>query len=101
MMQFMTAYTLKTLVSKIFRAILNRLQSDRITESQQNKKFLKVIEASQYFDPEWYLNRNPDVRNAGMNPAEHYLLYGWKEGRCPGPEFDSNAYLDIKETLNN
>ena len=95
MMQFMTAYTLKTLVSKIFRAILNRLQSDRITESQQNKKFLKVIEASQYFDPEWYLNRNPDVRNAGMNPAEHYLLYGWKEGRCPGPEFDSNAYLDI------
>lgn len=33
------------------------------------------------FNPESYLNLNPDVRNAGANPYEHYLKYGEKEGR--------------------
>lgn len=33
------------------------------------------------FDPEAYLDLNPDVKAAGMDPAVHYLAYGAKEGR--------------------
>lgn len=33
------------------------------------------------FDPDIYLDLNPDVRAAGVDPAHHYMLYGCKEGR--------------------
>ena len=44
------------------------------------------------FDPAWYLARNPDVAAAGLDPFEHYLLYGAREGRDPAPWFDTTAY---------
>lgn len=33
------------------------------------------------FDPQLYLEANPDVAAAGMDPAEHYLKHGKSEGR--------------------
>ena len=33
------------------------------------------------FDPVRYLELNQDVRYAGVDPLEHYLIYGEKEGR--------------------
>ena len=33
------------------------------------------------FDPNVYLELNPDVARAGVDPATHYLQYGAKEGR--------------------
>lgn len=45
------------------------------------------------FDPNWYLERNPDVATNGMNPFEHYQIVGWKEGRCPHPLFDPSWYV--------
>ncbi|HZX28255.1 MAG TPA: phytanoyl-CoA dioxygenase family protein [Telluria sp.] len=33
------------------------------------------------FDPALYLQANPDVAAAGVNPLEHYLAHGRKEGR--------------------
>ena len=53
----------------------------------------KTISSSDFFDGEWYLTRNPDVKAAGMDPLEHYLLYGWKEGRDPSPKFGTAFYL--------
>ena len=37
------------------------------------------------FIPSWYLSTYADVRNAGIDPWEHYLENGHKEGRfgCP------------------
>jgi SAM-dependent methyltransferase len=34
------------------------------------------------FDPQAYLAVNPDVLAAGADPAEHYRLFGWHEGRA-------------------
>lgn len=33
------------------------------------------------FEPALYLAANPDVARAGMDPAEHWLMYGMHEGR--------------------
>lgn len=33
------------------------------------------------FSPDDYLSLHPDVRAAGVDPIQHYLLYGIKEGR--------------------
>ena len=46
------------------------------------------------FDREWYLQHNPDVVAAGVDPLEHFLKHGAFEGRSPGPAFDPAAYLD-------
>jgi SAM-dependent methyltransferase len=33
------------------------------------------------FNAQRYLAANPDVRAAGINPYEHYMVHGWREGR--------------------
>jgi Ca2+-binding RTX toxin-like protein len=45
------------------------------------------------FDRDYYLARYSDVRNAGIDPYQHYLDYGWREGRDPNPLFDTKFYL--------
>jgi glycosyltransferase involved in cell wall biosynthesis len=45
------------------------------------------------FDAAWYLQRNPDVAESGKDPLDHYLNFGWKEGRAPSPWFDPRFYL--------
>jgi glycosyltransferase involved in cell wall biosynthesis/chaperonin cofactor prefoldin len=41
-----------------------------------------------YFETDWYLDNNPDVQRSGMNPLDHYYLYGAAEGRQPGPSLN-------------
>jgi GT2 family glycosyltransferase len=38
------------------------------------------------FNAKWYLKRNPDVAMNGMDPYEHYVLFGKAEGRRPRPD---------------
>ena len=45
------------------------------------------------FDSGFYLARNADVADSNVDPFEHYLTVGWKEGRDPSPEFSTNYYL--------
>ncbi|MCX2561337.1 hypothetical protein OQ252_08025 [Acetobacter farinalis] len=46
-----------------------------------------------FFDGGWYLDMYPDVREAGVDPPEHFLNHGSQEGRSPNALFDSQAYL--------
>jgi hypothetical protein len=45
------------------------------------------------FDPIFYLERYPDVWQAGMNPVWHYLRHGAAEGRKPHRLFEPDYYL--------
>ena len=45
------------------------------------------------FDRDWYLEQNPEVQAAGIDPLVHYLELGGFEGRDPNPLFDSDWYL--------
>lgn len=55
----------------------------------------------EYFDDEYYLSVYNDIQEAGVNPVEHYLKTGWKEGRNPSRIFNTEFYLkkypDIKK----
>jgi hypothetical protein len=53
----------------------------------------RLLPANPMFDAEWYLERYPDVREAGYHPYRHYLLHGSREGRDPNPGFDTTWYL--------
>lgn len=57
-------------------------------------------EFSGSFDGDAYLRQNGDVAQAGMDPLQHYLKYGFAEGRAINPggahinqAFDPSAYL--------
>lgn len=67
----------------------------------KNKDDYTELKKSKLFDSKYYLENNPDVKNANVDPILHYLEYGWKEGRNPSHKFDNNFYLndnsDVKE----
>lgn len=56
------------------------------------REFL-LIRNSPEFDREFYLRRNPDVANAGMNPVVHYIDHGARAGLDPSPTFSTSGYL--------
>jgi hypothetical protein len=45
------------------------------------------------FDIEVYLSANRDVEEAGVDAFQHYLQFGWLEGRDVAPSFDTELYL--------
>jgi len=44
------------------------------------------------FDADRYLRLYRDVALAGVDPAEHYVVHGWREGRSPHLLFDARWY---------
>lgn len=62
------------------------LYFEAILGSQIEMKILKGVVAMlgsepEKFDARWYLKRYPDVAGSGMDPREHYELFGKSEGR--------------------
>jgi serralysin len=45
------------------------------------------------FDAQYYLQHNPDVAAAGVDPLAHFNTHGWREGRNPNALFDTERYL--------
>lgn len=49
---------------------------------------------AEFFDREFYLTSYPDIARAGVDPLEHYLSWGGREGRSPAPWFDPAGYRE-------
>ena len=74
----------------------NRSPLQKFKKTRKALKQAAVIESSGYFDAQWYLERYTDVaehKRFRTRPALHYLTIGAFEGRNPGPDFNSEAYL--------
>ena len=54
----------------------------------------EVVSNSVFFEKNFYLASNPDVKAVGIDPVEHYVKHGSKEGRAPSPFFPEASYLD-------
>lgn len=52
-----------------------------------------VIRALNAFDTDYYYANNTDVRGVDIDPLDHYVRFGEREGRSPHPDFDPNYYL--------
>jgi len=57
----------------------------------RNKK--RIIQ-SELFDEDYYLHNNPDIKNSGISPIKHYILFGGFETRNPSNKFSSSFYLN-------
>jgi hypothetical protein len=71
-------------------------------------RFSGDVSPSRNFDARFYLETNPDVRAAGLDPLQHYLSSGRYEFRLPKPErllieenglFDEEFYLFYYEDV--
>ncbi|MCF8233839.1 MAG: hypothetical protein K9G67_15620 [Bacteroidales bacterium] len=60
------------------------------TMKRQKHEVLK----SGLFDKDLYISLYPDVQAANLDPIEHFLRVGWKEGKCPSVDFSSAHYLE-------
>lgn len=82
-------------ILKSISATWDRLNSFLPTKSgRRQRQDLETIKSSALFDGNWYLERYPDIAKVNMDPALHYLRYGAREGRNPGPSFNTRFYVD-------
>lgn len=51
--------------------------------------------AERSFDANYYLTAYSDVAAAGIDPLDHFLTTGWREGRNPNLWFSVSHYLDF------
>lgn len=60
---------------------------------------ISILRRSDKFDAAWYMSTYPDVEATGMDPAVHYLRYGFRLGRDPGPDFSTRFYQNAFASL--
>lgn len=72
----------KRLLRKIFRKLVQQFEKKPVL-----------------FDADYYLEKNVDVAEAGVNPFFHYRSQGYREGRKPHPLFDPNWYLSQNQDV--
>lgn len=54
---------------------------------------LWTLDPHPVFAAKEYLQANPDIGLARLNPLQHYREHGWREGRSPHPYFANDWYL--------
>ena len=63
---------------------------------KEKKKFIEFFSCRKdIWDPEYYLARNQDVAEGGVDPLEHYVRKGWKENRNPSRNSVTADYLRV------
>ena len=75
--------------SPLFHQIKSLSNKEKNIASEYN-----TIKKSYLFDKKYYLKTCPDIKNANIDPIEHFMEYGWQEGRNPSDKFDTNFYLE-------
>ena len=58
------------------------------------EEVVAAISDSGLFDPAFYRETNPDVRDADEDALVHFCAVGWREGRAPNAYFDPLWYLE-------
>jgi len=66
-------------------------------EKSVSKEDKQIINYADAFDADFYFKRYPDIKQAGVDPLEHYSSWGWREGRLPNSWFDPAFYIDKYE----
>ena len=64
------------------RALIYPPGTVRLDQERLNRAAAALV-ASKEFDPDWYLEQNGDVAENGIDPALHFLEFGFAEGRSP------------------
>ncbi len=69
-----------------------RATPTRMTLEADERRTVKAA-LSEVIDRNYYLSRYDDVRRSNIDPLDHFIDIGWREGRRPDPLFDTAFYL--------
>ncbi len=58
-----------------------------VVHNRRVKNYAEFIQAVGILDRDWYAARNPDIKASKLDPAEHFVRYGAREGRAPSARF--------------
>ena len=67
--------------------------ADAVAEEAAQRHRERVLAATE-FDAAFYLEASPDVAKTGVDPLDHFLASGWREGRDPNAGFSVKDYLE-------
>lgn len=73
------------------------IRSDMSSESSLTRDpqtDARLIQESGFFDEKWYCDQYPDVKQISIDPAMHFLKYGWRLMRNPCQKFHIRSYLE-------
>lgn len=65
----------------------------RLWNALRWRRHIELVRRSGLVNAVWYIQQNPDVAAEGIDPVEHYVRHGVKDGRDPNPHFDTEWYL--------
>ena len=69
------------LFTRLLNALLQQAAPRYLPANIRLQRKCELMEKHSLFDPVWYLNQNPDVAEAGVDAAEHFVSHGLREGR--------------------
>ena len=72
----------------------NRIARIEKMKKEQASIQIKRVKESSLVDKDWYLAFYSDLTGSDVCPIEHYVLFGWKEGRNPNAYFDTNWFIN-------
>lgn len=81
------------LSKKNFLQTAAAIRSRRRGEREQHKNLRNALSRKPLLDPEWYLDQYPEVRQLSVDPIQHYVIAGAREGKNPNPYFFTTWYL--------
>lgn len=77
---------LSTLVAQLLKTFFANRDLP-VIHNRRVRNFATFIQAVGIFDADWYAERNPDIDTSKLDPAEHFVRYGAREGRAPSARF--------------
>lgn len=80
--------SLYLLFIRVMDALLAQVASPLLPKKVNLRRQQAVLERYGLFDAGWYLENNPDVHEAGMDAAAHFVAFGLQEGRAPNRAVD-------------
>ncbi|MBP2303045.1 glycosyltransferase [Azospirillum picis] len=66
----------------------------KLPPDRHTAETMALVRESGLFDPHFYLDSHPDLRQGDIDPLRHFVEHGGAEGRRPNPLFDSVWYGD-------
>ncbi|APH56555.1 Glycosyltransferase [Granulibacter bethesdensis] len=83
----------RSLFSSVIQKIVPSSLMVRYRNRKQIKRAYRIIKDSPLFDARWYLDTYQDLDSSKTDPVIHYILYGTREERDPGPDFSTTFYI--------
>jgi len=77
-----------------FESLTGGVQAADAVAEEAAVRHRQRLLVGQEFDAAFYLASNVDVAKTGVDPLDHFLASGWREGRDPNAAFSVKDYLE-------